>query len=213
MGMRADHLARVLSASAVPVAATIVAVLGGCRDAPPRADFANDSRYARQVVFQVFDVTIPLAEGHYVRSDGAVDDVVKHTDELLEEIGRGGANVTLTNPARYGRQMCLTFENGDVCSFLWVQRDPDAQAVQGRLNHERYHALHALQPESIALLDRKAEELGYRLDLRSLDEELAATTVEVLTLYALGNPIVIGTGHVMESVEVLEAARKAGKGK
>ena len=42
-----------------------------------------------------------------------------------------------------------------------------------------------------------------------LDEELAATTVEVLTHYAMGTPYVFGTGRVMQAVDVLDKARLA----
>jgi hypothetical protein len=160
------------------------------------------------VHFEALDVTIPLTkDGHFLRSDGAVADVVAHTQDVLAEFGLEGSQLKLSNPGRYGRQMCLTFDNGDACSFFWVKDDADAQIVKARLNHEKYHALCGLQPDSINVLDQKAEALGYRVDLASLEEELAATTVEVLTLYAFGNEMVFGTGPVMKAVELLMHAR------
>lgn len=182
----------------------------GCATAPPSLDSGSDTRYVRTIDFDGLNVSIPLQqESHVVRCDGAVDDVEAHTRTVLAELGLDAARVTMTNPGRFGRQVCLPLSDGRVCSFVWVLRDSDPAIVTARLNHEKFHSLCALEPASIPELNRAADAIGYRIDLGMLDEELAATTVEVLTHYAMGTPYVFGTGRVMEAVDVLDKARQA----
>ena len=46
-----------------------------------------DERYAKEIVFDVIGLTIPLDEHQFIRSDGAVDDMDAHTEQLISELG------------------------------------------------------------------------------------------------------------------------------
>jgi hypothetical protein len=164
-----------------------------------------DGRYRDEITFELLDVTVALkGSNNVVRCDGPVDDMDEHQAKLLEELGLAGHQVSMPNAARFGRTISLPLEGGGRCAFIWVLDDPDALTVVSRLNHEKFHALYALQPTSIDALNAKAGAMGYIIDLGAHDEELAATMVEVLTAYAGGNDVVVGTGRVMEAVALLQ---------
>ena len=68
-------------------------------------------------------------------------------------------------------------------------------------------ALRALEPDAVDRIQARLLELGYRVDLASLEEEQAAVVLEVVTLYLRGNEFVFGPGRVLRAVELLEAGK------
>ena len=166
-----------------------------------------DERYAKEIVFDVIGLTIPLDEHQFIRSDGAVDDMDAHAEQLISELGLEHAKIVQTNPARFGRHMRVPFDDGRFCSFIWVLKRGDKVAELSDLQHEKYHALCALKPDAVDALSARLQELGYHIDLSKYEEELGAQIVDVISTYELGYPYVVGTGMIMDAVEIIAASK------
>ena len=201
-------------------------ILIGCRDGSDpvsKADsreFADsgfhaksleiDERYQQEIVFGAFDIATRLPENHYVRIDRSVADVSIHQDELLKELGVTGAKIFYTNPATAGRCMHLKFGDGKECAFVWGAQANDPRITKARIEHEKYHAVSRLKPESIQQLSNHLAHLGFNLDLAQHDEELAATIVEVFSIHRDGVPLerLSGSDLGAEAVGLLKASRR-----
>jgi hypothetical protein len=178
--------------------------------ARPLPTLELDARYAHEIEFDVIGLVVPLRAGQYLRNDGAVQDVFAHTDVILDEVGIKNASLKLSNPARFGRQMRLQFAAGESCSFIWIIASGDERAELARLQHEKYHALCALQPAAVEQLSRRVQELGFELDFGAHDEEFGARLVEVLSLHLNGARLefIIGASDTKDAVDAIRASKR-----
>jgi hypothetical protein len=167
---------------------------GGCGGRPADKQFHADAlkidaRYAQEIHFTALGLRVPLRRNAYVRVDGPVADTVDHVRLLLRELGVTDTNTAYSNPATQGGQMHLRFRDGKECSFIWAVRDADSRVTRASLEHEKYHAVCRLAPETIRSFSARISQLGFRLNLSDHDEELAAAVIKVLTLHLEGAPL------------------------
>lgn len=106
--------------------------------------------------------------------------------------------------------MHLKFGDGKECVFVWGAYANDPKITKARIEHEKYHAVSRLKPESIQLLSNRLAHFGFDLDLAHHDEELAATIVEVFSIHRDGVPLehLGGSDLVVEAVGLLKASRR-----
>jgi hypothetical protein len=66
-----------------------------------------------------------------------------------------------------------------------------------------------LKPKGVDAISSRLSELGFKVNLADLDEELAATVIEVLTLHREGIPLeeVDGSKMVVKAVDLLNASK------
>jgi len=167
-----------------------------------------DDRYAQVIEFVALDLRIHLGRNAYVRVDAPVTNTVGHLEAVLGELGVTGKRV-YSNPADVGMQVHLRFRDGKECSFIWVRCNSDSRLVKASVEHEKYHALCRLKPKGVDAISSRLSELGFKVNLADLDEELAATVIEVLTLHREGIPLeeVDGSKMVVKAVDLLNASK------
>jgi hypothetical protein len=170
-------------------------------------DLHPDARYERSVEFPLLGLRVPLGADFCVRYAGIVDDLDRCQHELLRDVGIDPANVTwaYTNAATNGRTFALRFRNGVHAAFVMVRRQPDARLTSAVLEHERYHALAALDAASLPLVHERLAQLGFTVPWSELDEELRATVVEVVALHQQGIPLAAigGSELVVAALDLL----------
>lgn len=165
-----------------------------------------DERYQRSITFTGLGLSIPIRrENVFVRIDDPVDDVAEHQIRLHKELGYSPRSIKLSNPAQYGREMFLAFGDGKRCAFIWVKKDPNEIVTQGSIEHEKYHALCAIAREDIPLVSNRLQHLGFHVDLRDYDEELAASIIEIVSIHLRGVPLrmLSGTELVVRARDIL----------
>jgi hypothetical protein len=170
-----------------------------------------DERYVQSIEFEVIGASIPIEQpGWYLRSDGVVPDVEAHQERLLTEVKVRPDKITYSNSAKYGREMTLKFDGGVRCAFIWVKEDTDPRINKIRLEHEKYHALARLNPEAVKSLSAAIRERGFDLDLEALEEELAASVVEILAFHIQGVELetIDGSEYVIQARDLLKHSRK-----
>ena len=168
-----------------------------------------DDRYRRDIRFDDIAVTVELPPNTYYRDDGPVADVVAHQRQLFEELSIHAPVIRYTNAATYGRCFAFTFAGGTRSAFAWVLRRDDPNITAISREHEKFHALANLAPELIPRLDAACRAKGFTLDLAALDEELAASVVEVLSLHLKGVALerIGGSENVVRAVALLTSSR------
>ena len=189
---------------------TILICLSSCSDKEELPTLILDDRYMRSVDFDAIGVSIPIhQQSYYLRSDGIVDNIEIHQKKILEEIGITDRNFSYSNPARNGRAMPLRFAGGKLCVFVWAKRHSDTKISNARLEHEKYHALIRLNPKGVDVLSSAMEQHGFGVDLKALDEETAATVIEILSIHLLGIELddIKGSEYVTKAVRILKESR------
>ena len=85
-----------------------------------------DERYEREIAFSFIGGTFPIEQEQvFIRIDDPVADVEKHQEAIKKELDVSYGTITLSNSAKFGRYMQLTFADGKKCSFIWVLKDPN----------------------------------------------------------------------------------------
>lgn len=170
-------------------------ILSGCEDESSNTHHAKmlriDDRYKREVTFDFIGVTIALEKPEtFVRIDGPVLDIDRHTQDILQELEVLSRNITYENPAEAyaGQHMHLSFDDGKKCSFIWFAKCPDDRLTHAVTEHEKFHALSHISPSGIIDLSNAIRQKGFNINLGDYDEELSATIVQVLSLYLQGIP-------------------------
>jgi hypothetical protein len=197
--------------------AAIVAALAAAIDWEEKAlpVLRLDGRYCTSIEFHTLGVTVPIGVARkYLRSDGLVNDLGLHQDELLRELSVRPNRIGYTNPASCGRTMVLGFAGNLQCAFVWAKCDRDSRIAAARLEHEKLHALIGLNRRALPILERAIEEKWGTMGLSERDEELAATIIEVLSMRLQGVELetIGGSQLVVEARELLKAARSRKRG-
>jgi hypothetical protein len=165
----------------------------------------------RTVTFEALAITVPITQpGSYVRLDGFRDDLDRHQAELTREFGLTGLPSRLTNAASNGRTMRVVFAGGERCDVAWARPDPHPLVNDSRLEHEKYHVVAHLAPERIGAVERALAARGLPVSLGAVDEESAASIVEIASIHLRGIPLdqIHGSAHVEMAVAALEDARR-----
>ena len=189
---------------------TILICLSSCSDREELPTLIVDDRYMRSVDFDAIGVSIPIhQQSYYLRSDGIVDNIEIHQKKILDEVGVADRNFSYSNPARNGRAMSLQFAGGKLCVFVWAKRHSDTKISKARLEHEKYHALIRLNPKGVDVLSNAIEQHGFGVDLKALDEETAATVIEILSIHLLGIELddIKGSEYVTKAIRILKESR------
>jgi hypothetical protein len=175
----------------------------------PGVTLSLDERYKSSIEFESIGVSIPLPKNCYFRTDGLMADLAAHQQDLFYELKIPKSKVTYTDSAKNGRSVCFEFAGRKRCDFVWAKDDADPLIAKARLEHEKYHALVCLDPAAVVQLEEGIRSRGFSLSLRSLDEEQAATVVEILSLHLSGVRLeaLSGSELVMKALDILKTAK------
>lgn len=201
------------------IAVFLLCIFSGCKteNDPAEEYYAEelkiDDRYAKVIDFEPLDIVIPLVDTNtFIRIDNAVSNLDAHQETILNELSipLSKYHFHYSNEAKHGREMTLCFKDGKKCSFIWVPENDNPILSAASLNHEKYHALCKLSPESISILNGHIKTIGFFINLQDYDEELAATIIEILTINRSGVDLeqISGSELVTQAVEILKKAKE-----
>jgi hypothetical protein len=173
---------------------------------------AIDNRYSSAIDFEPLNITIPLKDKNtFIRIDKPVSDMDTHQKTILNELSipLDKCRFHYSNEAEHGRTITLYFGDGKKCSFIWVLENDSRLLLDACLNHEKYHALCKLAPESVSTLNSHIRTLGFSINLKDYDEELAATIIQILSINRSGIDLeeISGSGFVVQAVEILKKSQ------
>ncbi|MBV9462802.1 MAG: hypothetical protein JO317_01110 [Verrucomicrobiae bacterium] len=179
-------------------------------DKVPGARVRIDSRYKVVIDFNPIGATVRLPPNEYFRSDGFVEDLDAQEASILSEIGVKDFTPSDANAAENGRSMCLEFDDGKKCSYAWCKKDTNLVFATARLEHEKYHSVIALNPAGVKDIEAAMQRRGFNVKLQGMDEELAATVVELLTVHLSGVKLdeLTGSELVVQAVDILRKSRQ-----
>jgi hypothetical protein len=176
----------------------------------PQVTLLLDERYKSSIEFEPIGVSIPLPKNHYLKVDGLMADLDAHAQDLFYELKMPKVKSIYTDSAKNGRETCFEFAGRKQCAFIWARNDADPLIARARLEHEKYHALLCLNPAALGQLEEGIRNHGFSLNLKSLNEEQAATVIEMLSIHLSGVPLAALSGSelVVKALDILKRAQQ-----
>ncbi len=175
---------------------------------PTDSDFGCSADTENVISFREIGLTVDISGMGCLLYNGPVEDIDREERSIVRRMGIEAEKVIYNNGAENGRQVAFRLQSGKKLSCIMVKSCSDLRVEKALEAHEKFHALYHIHPEAVKILESRLNRIGYDLELSALDEETAATVIEIVSLHRMGIPFDAMRGNA-EFVTTLKIVKRS----